>query len=49
MIWNAAIIIDVQLFALARNNHSLYNPIINQTAKQNYFSVSTKLFKSKSA
>lgn len=49
MIWNAAIITDVQLFALACYNVWLYNPIINQTAKQNYFSVFTKLFKSKSA
>lgn len=32
-VWNAAIIIDVQLFALARNNHSLYNSIISQTVK----------------
>lgn len=45
MIWNAAIITDVQHLVLARNNHSLYNPIISQTAKQNYSSVSTKLFK----
>lgn len=45
MIWNAAIITDVQPFALARHNVWLYNPIISQTAKQNYFSVSTKLFK----
>lgn len=49
MIWNAAIITNVQLFALARNNHSLYNSIISQTAKQNYFSVSAKLSKPKSA
>lgn len=49
MIWNAVIIIDVQLFALACYNVWLYNSIINQTAKQNYFSVSTKLFKLKSA
>lgn len=49
MIWNAAIIIDVQPFALAHHNVWLYNSIISQTAKQNYFSVSTKLFKLKSA
>lgn len=49
MIWNAAIITDVQHLVLAHHNVWLYNPIISQTAKQNYFSVSTKLFKSKSA